>query len=569
MKKESIGSEKIIRATTRTLIINIAIFIIILYLIAIFTDKLTAFPTINLETADAVYTINRTDGRTETYDEDYFPRVLCGETLTCEFAPLGDTNNIQNGTLVFSLYHCYVSVYCGDDLIYQQTAPAEGSIIGHRYYVVPLPEGYENEVIRIVAVCSEHDTINSLSNLKIIPADRIAYAFRSGHFATGICMMVLLFGALFMELSSFLIWIQEKYHDGMFSISFLCSSVCLWYMGYSGYFQPFEKSASFLAVVEYIGLYLLAIAIPFFIQNHTTSRKLHVFCAILTAFQAGFFVFATAMTLFVPGVSYVDYIGILRLLLLFMLIVLLAAEFRESLKVKEISGRTLHYGMTITIFLCILELIRFLISEHISDDFPWITTSVTPFCIYSLVFTALLYYGALNTESQYRIIEQENLERLAYIDQLTGAPNRAALYRKIEEMKKQNITNYVITFIDINFLKMINDTWGHDEGDELIRTASDLLNKHFTGDDFFGRWGGDEFIAIHFGTLKETEEIMAALHQDTEKLNASGRYNFTLSAAWGFGESTKDAPIAPEEAIQHADKQMYAAKREVHAARQS
>jgi diguanylate cyclase (GGDEF)-like protein len=130
-----------------------------------------------------------------------------------------------------------------------------------------------------------------------------------------------------------------------------------------------------------------------------------------------------------------------------------------------------------------------------------------------------------------------------------------------------NITDYVITFIDINFLKETNDRWGHDKGDELIQTSSDLLEKHFVGDDFFGRWGGDEFVAIHLGTLDETKEIMSAIQQDINAFNAAGEKDFTLSEAWGYGVSTKDEPLDPQDAITQADMQMYTEKQKAHQAR--
>ena len=567
MNKETAGSNKIIRATARSVITSGVIFVVGLYLIAIFMNNRAQFPTVDLESQSAVYTVIRTDGSTETFDQNRFSLVHYGETLVCEIAPIGEDEAIDNGVLVFSLYHCYVTIRCGDDVIYEQTEPEEGAMIGHRYYIIPLPDGYEDETITITAVCSEHDTFNYLIEPKIIPPDRTAYAFRNGHFATGILMITLLVTSIFMEITSAVSWILDRHRDGLLSISFLCSCVCLWYMGFSGYMQPFVESTAFLSVVEYIGLYLSAPALSFFIQNHTTSRKLHLFCMVETYFLLGFFVFVSVVTITMSGVSYVDYIGPLRIMLLFTLVLLLVSEFHERHVVKDLSEHTLHIGMSFTISLGAVELVRFLLAEQLAARFPWINTSITPVCILALVLTALMYYGVQLSANQYQRIEQENLKRLAFIDQLTGAPNRAACYQRMEQMKKNQVTDYVVTFIDINFLKRTNDTWGHDKGDELIRTASSLLKKHFVGDDFFGRWVGDEFIAVHFGTLEETRTIMDDISKEIKVLNESGKHDFTLSEAWGFGESTKEAPISPEEAVHRADDQMYIAKQKAHAQR--
>lgn len=567
MEKVVSGSETIIKKTIRNIFTDVVLFIIGLYLIAIFTDSISQFPCIRLDTADASYTITRSDGSTETYYQNHFPFVQEGDSMTCEIAPLNDIGDIQNGTLVFSLYHCYVTVYCGDELIYQQTEPSEGEMIGHRYYVIPLPEGYENETIRIVALCAEHEAISSLLNPRIIPAECTTYAFRTGHFATGILLITLLTGSLLLEFSSLLSWLRDKRHDGLFSISFLISSACLWYMGFSGYIQPFVKNDTFLATVEYIGLYLTATAMPLFAQNHTGCQKLHRFCLAEAVILAGFFVFATIMTLSVPGISYVDFSWILRGIILFTLIVLLIAEIRAYRSTTDTGEKKLHIGLSITIILNIAEIVRFFLARQISGTFSWINVSIAPLCLLMLVLILFVYYGVKIAETQYQRIEQKNLERLAFIDQLTGAPNRTAFHQRMDEVKEKNITDYVVTFIDINFLKRTNDTWGHDKGDELIRTASDLLQKHYVGNDFFGRWGGDEFVAIHFGTLEEAIVIMNDIQQEIDAMNTSREHDFALSESWGFGESTSEVPLTPDEAIRRADHQMYMAKRKAHAAR--
>jgi diguanylate cyclase (GGDEF)-like protein len=183
--------------------------------------------------------------------------------------------------------------------------------------------------------------------------------------------------------------------------------------------------------------------------------------------------------------------------------------------------------------------------------------------------TLMLDYGLQFSAKAYAEIEKENLKRLAFIDQLTGVPNRSACYQRVEEIKAGEIKDYVIVFIDINFLKITNDRWGHDKGDELIRTAGELLSKYFIGGDFFGRWGGDEFIAIHFGTLAETEAIMNRISAEMDEINRSHRFDFNMSFAWGYGESTAQHPLDPDQAITVADEAMYVKKKADHAERQN
>ncbi len=95
----------------------------------------------------------------------------------------------------------------------------------------------------------------------------------------------------------------------------------------------------------------------------------------------------------------------------------------------------------------------------------------------------------------------EKLENLAFIDSLTGVGNRRyteiKILTKIEEIKKfGNIINYGLLFIDIDNFKQINDVYGHKSGDDVLKVISKTILKNIREDDFIGRWGGEEFIAI-------------------------------------------------------------------------
>ena len=566
-KQQINGTDPIVRKTAHTVITSGVLFVLLLYLMGFVLHQSAYRPGIDLSGMDAGFTITRQDGSTETYKENHFPAVQKGETMALKIAPLFEKADFSNATLVFSLYHSCVTVYAGSDLIYQQTEPSQGEMIGHRYYIIPLPNGWQNETIRIVARCAENDTFCSIQSLRILPADRAVYAFHTSHFATGIMLICLLIVSIFMALSSLVTRLLEHRSNGLFSISFLCSAVCLWFMGYTGYLQSFVESTSFLAIVEYVGMYLTPPALSFFVLCHTKSPKIRRCCILLTCFLAAIFVFASIETFAVPGVSYVDYVNEVRILFLVTMVLLLAAEIRELLSAEDVAEQTLHGGMSITIGMSILDLIRFLIFTRLGESLPLLSHSLMPLSILSMSFTVLMYYGVKSTANQVKRIEQENLKRLAYLDRLTGGPNRAFVQKRLDEMAQNGITDFVVTFIDINFLKKTNDTWGHDKGDELIRTAADLLKKHFTGEDFFGRWGGDEFVAVHLGTLEEAKEIMHTIHLEIDAWNADGTHDFALSESWGYGASCKDAPVSPEEAVHLADAQMYEAKQRMHAVR--
>ncbi len=92
-------------------------------------------------------------------------------------------------------------------------------------------------------------------------------------------------------------------------------------------------------------------------------------------------------------------------------------------------------------------------------------------------------------------------------DELTGLKNKGAVTREINEFLSDESKDKGILFIlDINYFKSINDTYGHDVGDSVIRQFGLFLNDTFSADEIVGRFGGDEFIVF----IKDTDNTAVA-----------------------------------------------------------
>lgn len=94
---------------------------------------------------------------------------------------------------------------------------------------------------------------------------------------------------------------------------------------------------------------------------------------------------------------------------------------------------------------------------------------------------------------------REELQYLAHSDPLTGLPNRTAFYSHLPQMLAQanrDNTHLAVLFIDLDDFKPINDTFGHEAGDEMLRQASTRLRALLRESDFVARFGGDEFVAV-------------------------------------------------------------------------
>jgi diguanylate cyclase (GGDEF)-like protein len=122
-----------------------------------------------------------------------------------------------------------------------------------------------------------------------------------------------------------------------------------------------------------------------------------------------------------------------------------------------------------------------------------------------------------NNQSLFKMKRRvDELERDVFRDALTGLGNRKLLEIKINtaiQEYHQHHISFGLLFIDIDHFKAINDTYGHQEGDRILRNVARNLAGHLRGTDVCGRWGGEEFIAVlHNVDLKSISQIAQKLH---------------------------------------------------------
>jgi len=99
---------------------------------------------------------------------------------------------------------------------------------------------------------------------------------------------------------------------------------------------------------------------------------------------------------------------------------------------------------------------------------------------------------------------EEKLRHLSFRDQLTGLYNRHYFEEEMNRVDTVRQLPIGIIMADLNSLKLINDTYGHTAGDEMLKSAADILKKACREEDIITRWGGDEFVLLLSQTSDET-----------------------------------------------------------------
>ncbi len=160
---------------------------------------------------------------------------------------------------------------------------------------------------------------------------------------------------------------------------------------------------------------------------------------------------------------------------------------------------------------------------------------------------------------------QEELAFLATHDPLTGLPNRTLILDRVEQMlarSRRKQTPVAALFVDLDNFKSINDTLGHEVGDELLEAVAARLDGVVRATDAFGRLGGDEFVVVSeelslsAGPELIAERLIEAL-KEPFKLGSDEGTRLTVTASIGIASGDRTAPA---DLLRDADIAMYRAK---------
>ncbi len=242
------------------------------------------------------------------------------------------------------------------------------------------------------------------------------------------------------------------------------------------------------------------------------------------------------------------------------IMIILAIVFIMVNVIREAGHTKFSNKMRLTIcccLLCILGVIIDMAVYYYSGN-----TGSMIYCLLAfLIYAALM--GLMSAKETRRLIarghQADHFENLAFHDTLTGLYNRAFYY---EFLKTHNVyrENCFIVMMDVNDLKLCNDTLGHDWGDELLINSAKLIKEAFPIGECL-RMGGDEFCVL----LPESSEAECKLCLNTfdellEKFNEMNTDAFPVSIAYGYANYVKKIDLDFSDTLRRADKMMYQMK---------
>lgn len=176
-------------------------------------------------------------------------------------------------------------------------------------------------------------------------------------------------------------------------------------------------------------------------------------------------------------------------------------------------------------------------------------------------FASTFLYIHYSEFSQLRLDEKLTEQQVKLSnDPLTGVLSRFAYVEAMNTYADSFPDNFVVFLIDINGLKGVNDSIGHEAGDELICGAAACIEAAIGRKGQTFRIGGDEFVVFAVMTQKHIQETLLKLKQETEKW--SGKKVDKVSLSVGYAVAEEYGELSIEELVKEADKSMYEQKKE-------
>ena len=496
--------------------------------------------------------------------------------------PLPEEERIDHAALCFQLYYNVVQVRWRDRLLAEvgQDRVDQGRQVGHQHIVAVIPDEAWGEELTVVCKPQESQATNSLRDPVILRAtDARLYYLINNQFDFLIFFSLMVFSVVaLVSFTVMMILGFRRISQGIFLSLFLLT-VCVWYLSYQGVFLAFSVNANVFVTLEDYALFFLPLPLLAYLRRENISKNLKRLCL---AFEIAFGVLFLAVVILdrVPSpIRVADLIPPMRLALLVAMIAIITLLMSTTPEVKPtLSDRILRVGLVSCLVIAVLEVLRITISNmpalwEIDYLRVFVRLKFTRVMILVFLLVLLASFGMRLVDLLRKDLRARHLTQLAYTDLLTGVPNRQACERAAKEIGEREKKGCAVLFFDSNDLKMANDSYGHEEGDELLRQIGQALAicmKNRVG--FYGRYGGDEFIACTYYN-EEAPEIKRQFFSLLEDANRRQVLPFPISVACGVvsyselrpGPSGREPTM--EELIAEADRRMYNNKKAMKKAR--
>ncbi len=491
-------------------------------------------------------------------DEDMsvsvFPEEPADSDKVSYYAVVPDC--VEDGfCLFFRMKNGTLRVWLNDELKYSvdPVSGFYGRSPGTQWVSVPLECSDIGKTLRIDFSRGYTDSSCYLSNLSIGPESVLILSTVSGRLVGVITCILLMFTGVVLiivhialKIFSKSVYSQDLMYLGCFAIAASSWSLCE-----TKILQIFSVNSGAVHSFCCMSLCLIVFPLFFYFRSDLEGKKKRIITAIAAL---SIFNFVLNVILHFTGIAdFHQTLTVTHITAGISAVCVVYANYERIFKNKNRKSTDIAAGIGMIIFAAtaVIDVIRYR-SFNVED-----TSLFTRIGLLIYVFTLGICSLSYIIEMVKKGMTADFIGRLAYEDGLTGLGNRTAYNEYLGEIAG---TPAVIFAFDINNLKYVNDNFGHQEGDNLIKLGADLIHSVFGEIGRCYRIGGDEFVCITSESV-DAEKLKNEFYAAQKRINDKGNRNFPLVIAMGY--ETYDGGDNLSEALNSADHKMYLRKSEL------
>lgn len=488
-----------------------------------------------------------------------------GETYDLTALPVGeievtkDISELSKPDMRFctKTIDTYFDVYADGQMVYsyQKNMPdIAGKSYGMNIHMVPLPSGTKE--LRLVLTPAFEGEKAILSGTVIaVPEAYMKQIFMNELPNFCICVVMLIIG-----LTTITIGMVGKMKREFITLGLLACITPLWSVNDTLLLQVMTQRPEIIRSMSYICFALMPFP-PLAFISRISGNKHEMPVTIMTIV----IVLNTVGVVILNATGICDYHVSVHMTRFIILIAMLMSLFfvfnalrKGMLKIQLLI--TLSVGVAFFAAGAIIDLLRNALSDSAISGSGFYTRLGIFIFLLVFVFYIISDYNRVLIENS----NAEMMRKLAYTDALTGLNNRLAFNEKESHLKSTEQGNCIIIQLDINNLKLVNDVYGHSEGDKHIRAAASIIEESFKELGSCYRTGGDEFITVisSEGSEQAVQKAIESMMHRSAEYNQAEDPPVKLQIAHGFAVCS-DTANELEKIELLADQRMYECKRKM------
>lgn len=448
--------------------------------------------------------------------------------------------------LAFYVAHHYAQVFIDDELVYQ-LMPREDTMIGktsaNNWVIVPL---YAEDVGKEITVelFPVYENVQQRETTFFIGSQRQIYERALQNDLPQLLLSVLAIGVGLVFLGvSIVERFRKKTEDDLFYLGLFSLWIGIWKITDTR-FSPllFPQNTLVLSYLSLGMLLLVGVPLMLFIKGQCAPKR---YISLGTATLAASLLGLVLTLLQICNIAdFKETLLINHGMMVISIVVIIYVVIREWRRERE--SRKAR-SMLICFAFCMVGAAGDLAAYYMKGNSSGILMTLSAFLLYIIIMG---------------IASIRELSQRAQTDLHTGLFNKSCCNELLKDTAPQEET--AVAVFDLNYLKRINDTYGHEAGDTVISDFATILRNTAPVDDFVGRYGGDEFLMV----LKKTEpaEVQYILHEIAEGVKAynAGEQRVKISYAVGCAFADQQSPSTLHSLFVQADQAMYIDKERCH-----